>query len=709
MNKSQIAPEDENIKEVENLLIQLNIIIKSFSLYPSNHPLLSQSLAKFQALLQTWPDKENPLRIDIGRNKLMLRTAELGRGNEIFQKLAFFFFSRRLGEISFDPGASLQEITDFLTILNLHQDILKETGGIKSLLREKGISRIRVKEFSTKMADTKLTHLGEKLLAEDLTESDLAIIYKLLEKAPLEKEDEQKILLRLKQKPTEIAQLLKDLCRLASPMTEEGGEERKELLYKTIKKMGEVVLGELPDEQAYLFRNLSEAQLLLDRPTKSESVNKLLENIDQDSVAANLIGTFSNIELANLLAETLPYTHLSWEQIAHTLESLVQTQSHREEMLPLLIKKLSENEVARANLVPLLKSTKRKAEGPLVAKREELPSQEPAEIASKVGQYTKRERQQLEAMARLVNDQTTRIDATDTLIEMLFLEEKLENFSAIAKLLKTILSSFLMEKKFTLASKILSAFREQANRENLSAKHQEKIETILKDIVNRESIHQLINLIEAGEEVEQISHCFHLFGNLAITPLLEILGREDDMARRKTICSILADIGKNDLDALGSKISDKRWYLVRNIVGILGRIRNSETIKYLRETAKHPDHRVRSETVQALGAIKNQEAIELLAQLLNDKDLGVRQAAANWLGIAKAVEAVSLLIKILQKRDPFYRNLAMRKAAIQSLSQIGAKEATPILKKLVNKRAIFYWAKNTEIRNAAKEALEKIG
>jgi len=69
---------------------------------------------------------------------------------------------------------------------------------------------------------------------------------------------------------------------------------------------------------------------------------------------------------------------------------------------------------------------------------------------------------------------------------------------------------------------------------------------------------------------------------------------------------------------------DRRWYLVRNILYILGRIGKEQSLPYIQRALNHEDLRVKREAIQALGLIGGQKAIGLLVRALTDNDVRVR-------------------------------------------------------------------------------------
>ena len=98
------------------------------------------------------------------------------------------------------------------------------------------------------------------------------------------------------------------------------------------------------------------------------------------------------------------------------------------------------------------------------------------------------------------------------------------------------------------------------------------------------------------------------------------------------ICDALSEIGKNAPELFTPFIDDPRWYLVRNITYILGRIGKEESLTHIQKAFSHEEVRVRREAIQALGLIGGPKAIGLLVRSLTDEDARIRSIAALNLG-----------------------------------------------------------------------------
>jgi HEAT repeat protein len=157
-------------------------------------------------------------------------------------------------------------------------------------------------------------------------------------------------------------------------------------------------------------------------------------------------------------------------------------------------------------------------------------------------------------------------------------------------------------------------------------------------------------------------------------------------------------------------IDDPRWYLVRNITYILGRIGKEEAIPYIQKAFTHADPRVRREAVQALGLIGSTKAVGLLVKALTDEDARIRAMAAINLGKVGKKATLGPLLEVVQSKDFQRREPAEMKAFFDAIGMVGgSKESVIVLQQLMERKSLFGRGKMDEIRMGAAQALAVIG
>jgi HEAT repeat protein len=218
-----------------------------------------------------------------------------------------------------------------------------------------------------------------------------------------------------------------------------------------------------------------------------------------------------------------------------------------------------------------------------------------------------------------------------------------------------------------------------------------------------------------------------------VTPLVRALTAASDVGARRAYRDALVALDYVGVPLLEDMVGDERWFVVRNMVGILGEIRSADAIDHFSRTIRHEDARVRRETILALTKISGEETVPLLVRGLGDPETGLRSAAALGLGLGKAAAAVGPLLAALPKEQdtetvveiiralgrigdsravPALAERAggggwlslnrtptgLRVEAVRALGEIGGEAAKAVLQRLVKDRA-------QEVRDAAAKAL----
>ena len=155
-------------------------------------------------------------------------------------------------------------------------------------------------------------------------------------------------------------------------------------------------------------------------------------------------------------------------------------------------------------------------------------------------------------------------------------------------------------------------------------------------------------------------------------------------------------------------MEDRRWYLVRNIIYILGRIGKEQSLPYIQKAFNHEDIRVRREAIQALGLIGGPKAIGLLVKALTDNDVRIRCMAAINLGKGSKKAGLIPLLEVVQSKDFYKREPAEIKAFFNAIGMMGSNEAIPVLQQILERKSWFGRGKTDEIRVGAANAMAMI-
>jgi tetratricopeptide (TPR) repeat protein len=307
-------------------------------------------------------------------------------------------------------------------------------------------------------------------------------------------------------------------------------------------------------------------------------------------------------------------------------------------------------------------------------------------------------------------DPTFVFHVTDILFEVLALEKEREPFQDAVNILIKMLDAYLTLGDFAKANDLLRRVYIILKTYELQDWQLESIRKIILEAGEEVRIERIGKVLDREEvRLEEVNAYLLLLQKNSIKPLIKLLGELKNSKARRVFCDALAEVGKNAIELFTPFVDDRRWYLVRNIIYILGRIGKEQSLPYIQKAFNHADSRVRREATQALGLIGSPKAIGLLVKSLTDDDVRIRCMAAINLGKGGKKAGLIPLLEIVQSKDFYKREPAEVKAFFNAIGMVGSNEAIPVLQQLLERKSWFGRGKTDDIRLGAASAMAMIG
>lgn len=299
----------------------------------------------------------------------------------------------------------------------------------------------------------------------------------------------------------------------------------------------------------------------------------------------------------------------------------------------------------------------------------------------------------------------------DILFEILALEKIREPYQDTVNIILKVLDSLLPLGDFQRASDLLKRAYIFLKTNELKDWQKEIIQKLIQDAGEEQRIDMIGKFLEKEEVVslEDLSSYLVLLQQNSIKPMIKLLAELKNLKTRRVVLDALSKIGKDAIELFTPFLDDPRWYLVRNITYIIGRIGKEQSIPYIQKAFNHQDARVRREAVQALGLIGGTKAISLLVRALTDGDVRIRAVAAINLGKVGKTAGLAALLGAVQSKDFKKRDRAEIKAFFDAIGMVGSNEAIPALQQLLERKGWFSRGSTDEIRMGAANALAMIG
>jgi len=266
--------------------------------------------------------------------------------------------------------------------------------------------------------------------------------------------------------------------------------------------------------------------------------------------------------------------------------------------------------------------------------------------------------------------------------------EYLETASTMARLLEHEVETGNVER----AGELLERLRAFPNSKTAAqGEFQAATEQVIQSIARPDLLVRFAATIGSRAEVNftALTKFFVHLGPAAAPTLCDLLAETEGRKTRRALCEALAISCKNNVDVLIHRLWDSRWYVVRNLLYVLGRIGHHGVERALGEALYHDDVRVRREAVRALGGIDSPTSRAYLNSALRDPDRSVRLLVAQT--VVKRVDerAAQILWGVIESPEFAGRDADERTAFFVALGRAGSDALVPRLEKVLTRGGLF--------------------
>jgi len=674
--------------EVQDVMRNFVAAIRAVKLYPENNPIYSQSIKKsFEALdhfLKTTPE----YHLEVQNTYFTYHQIPIGREAQLDKALIQDLFAKGVREIIFKDGVTEEQLIILYRAFALSPDEIAMKSGISSILWENGSTHIKITEsgldeiITTKTARSEGTTPAKtptRTLDPSVGKKEIVFGGRTL------------VLNDLMDNPVGFGASMLALA------TQTRGEHEsiEDRLYALYQEGGRKIREEDPDQSDILFEGLAKSVLSLEPPYSEKIVaGKLYRELDEESVSEQKDTPEEHVP--NELHEILTGRFSNAWTVPQVQELLKQSSARKIVSPPPPFHPSTSATLAVIPLHPHL-----------------------ADIARDMAEYTLEEMEALKKMSTLGTESDIIEASVRTLVLLLLLvkdphrlgseEKKIELFSRVVRQLEDMLSYLLMKKNYQLAVLIGQAFRMPAD-----PVFKPRMMEAIRKTVSRSGIIATLgdmrHFIKGSSDYNAAYAYLSLMEREVTRALLELLAEEKDRVTRQFYLEIAKEIGKNQIKLIGERLSDERWYFVRNIVSILGESKDDQAIAFLNKVARHNNFRIRQEVVKGLISIGGNKAATLLATFVNDREADIQLMSIRGLAEFRGIgsEVAKPLVEFLTGRPLKKNNQELTLEVIRVLGKIGGADAGTVLQGYTR---VKWWRSRTlqmELRSAALRALEKI-
>ena len=662
-------PPQIDTQVLSDFIYDLNIARRQLTLYPPGHPQIISSSQTVLRILAKLCEFRESVSFGVAPDTLMFEGAWLDENNPVYRDFARFLSSLDIAAIHFDADLTDTELINFNQILRNLRDNRQEPGGIQTLLEQQKIKHISVtavdygsfrgeEEFadtrqatdnqlwedllSSLLSDTALQPPGDNPQQQVRTPSAVAAqLNRLAETRGTGVADYDQAISSFiarvseTEKPagTELSQKLGDLITNLNP------ELRRNFLDSTFQ-----AIDRYQDKDTAILHGLPQDMIVEAVRTRSQGDHNISERL------VDLLGSFAGNTPADSPAERQDRTEQD-EILKARIEVLLVEDSH-DEYIPTNYQSVLQNILT----------------GRATAK---IPEQVTGRLKNSLDKHAIEQH----SSTVIFNMLRHKVDAeTEAFIQQNLVE----------------LSEFFLDTgDFNSLREIFNNWSEYLYSSDANARFLDEkvLATQTREVFMNEVLDN-ISLWGTGK-YDEICTYIEEVGEPYAELLVERLAVEEQMALRKTWMKLLVELGSRAHPIILRGLDDERWYLVRNLLIVLGRQKEAIPLKAVQQLASHRHPKVRQEALRIIIRHNPATANRQLLKELSSGDKNAIQAAVAIAELSNDLQILNILHQLLLAEPLEEADLVLKKQIIHCLACKGRPESIPILARLLKKKRLI--------------------
>ena len=208
------------------------------------------------------------------------------------------------------------------------------------------------------------------------------------------------------------------------------------------------------------------------------------------------------------------------------------------------------------------------------------------------------------------------------------------------------------------------------------------------------------------EKYPHIEKLAKQIGNPLIDPILGYLAEEASLSIRRFYIDLLIKMGDGVRNAALSRLRDKRWYFVRNLILVLRHLDDPSILPALKKMRGHQHPRVREEVFKTLSYFQDPDAEQMLLEDLSSQEREVQRSAVQLAEDSRGPEVFNRLLELLNRGGIFGADFDLKIEIIRTLAKIGNPESLPHLERLLRSRNFLHRQSTNRLKAEAIGSLE---
>lgn len=676
--KSKKSPVDAKL--LSDAIMELNISRRSVGLYPSDHPIVKESLRRAFEYFGNLFELSHDITLGIAKNVLMVGNFVLDERNPVLREFAASLHLKGIAAVTFYSGLTMEELEGFHELL-VEKDSISGRAIIERA-ESKGIRYIKflpidISKFS--FAEDRMREEGSDralwesyvsgLIDGNLADSDAEVVV-------------------LSVRPEDIASFLND--RMSGDVHETTYDrvitsylkkrERNGIRTESFSKFLSLIDNLSPElKQQFIKRAFSQPVM------EAGEVESLLREIT----------SYDMERLETILQEN---SSLIPESLSNLLDKLRHAKGDQSflDMLSANHGAIDDIEID-GNIIRLFQDDQ----------FHNYVSKDYQEELRKIMQNSEINTAELaEEMEKHYREEQINKTFSGIVLELLqtdFIGR--EDYQCLLTTISTMTDQFLEFGRFYEISEICDTIHSHAR----TGKFKGDASGMLADFFHSgEFLSKLIEALKRWGRAEREGglNLAKMNKRRLMNPLLDALSDEMDASVRKFLLDVLSSFGDEVLPEVARRLNDRRWYVVRNMIYL---IREAGGIKYVsnvRRFARDKNEKICREAVKTLIHFKTSDSLSYIKFYLNGDDPEFRSWVIRLTGTYRCKDAVPYLLQLLEEKDILGSKFDDKLLLIRALGKIRDPRAVNVFTRIYHSKAIFFKDGLDQIRVEIFRSLE---
>ena len=666
---SEITAHGIDTQALANLIIELNISRRNSRSYPKGHQVIDAALHKVLKTYAGLKETGDEIVIGVACDALLLGDAPLDKASLVYRDFARVLHERGIGALVLHRGLSLEELRSFIAILGTPREEIYAAGGIESVWEESGIGSLQIRairyDLFTATEEQRVGKGEPKAAPKGLWERFArGLVNGLL---PSQGIDEDAL------DPELLAEALNQLF-LSDGSDPDAAPDLAEFLLPDDPRQGS---GPGAEAQAQLaYRKLAAFVGRLTPGLRRQFLNSSfdIKNAGSRSLAEGVIRQLS----ADVLIDTLEDINRNQVSVPPFIMGLLQQMSSHASGGAPSAQDISDEEL-REKMRTIFKEHAREEFIP-DSYQQKLNRMMSADQIPLIG---------LQGVDDLMDTfEAAHLEGKTSDILLLLLrsgDTSEEGYAALAQNLHDILTFFLQTGDYAQLLKILRELGE----ERIPAGVRDDLMGL---VLAREFLDEILDGLDiwGKAKFDAIAELVGEIGTPFIEVMLDRLAEADSMSLRRFLMDRLVEFGPAAGPAIIERLSDSRWYFLRNLIGVVRLLNLSSSAERLRTLSRNRDPRVGQEALKALLQFRDPEAEARIMRDLGGQSRELQLAAIRVAGKASSAPLLAKLHALLTGPGLSGKEYEVKNLVVQALGEIGAAASLQVLEGVLASRSIFH-------------------